>query len=132
MASDNMGLATTLMASIVGAGVAREFIGYARLYGVLTRLDQIEADPENAPIPTETSALFAQASYVVSWVDERRQEGRKRNEALLTYAGRFRPDLLVPTIKRMTDRQRGLTSLPQYGPLMMKHISLAEATVAAR
>lgn len=132
LSSDNMGLATTLLASMVGAGVAREFIGYARLYGVLTPLAAIEADPKNAPIPKEMSALFAQASYLISWVSEERTAGRKRNTALLIYAGRLRPDLLVPTIQRMVRKQQAITQMAEYSAILRDHLGLVEATVAAR
>jgi hypothetical protein len=131
LADRNRGLATTLLAGYVGAGMAREFIGYASVYGVLTRLETILANPETAPLPTEQSALHAQALFVVNWTSTDTTADAKRDNAkLLAYAARLRGDLVAPTVVKMQRKAPGVKQLPNYGPLMVKHIDLIEATTA--
>jgi hypothetical protein len=132
LSDKNRGLATTLLAGYVGAGVAREFIGYASVYGVLTRLDAILADPEGAPVPKEQSALYAQALFVVNWTrNEATTEAKRDNAKLLTYVSRLRGDLVAPTIVKMQRKAPGVKQLPNYATVAMKHIDLIEATMAA-
>ena len=48
-----------MLAGTLGEGVAREFIGFCKIYQNLPRIEQIVANPEGTPVPIEPSILFA-------------------------------------------------------------------------
>jgi hypothetical protein len=48
-----------MLAGTLSEGVAREFLGYIRIYTELPRIDQITATPESLSVPGEPSILFA-------------------------------------------------------------------------
>lgn len=48
-----------LLAGTVGEGMAREFIGYTRIFDQLPTTAQIRQNPKGIPMPDEPSVLFA-------------------------------------------------------------------------
>lgn len=48
-----------MLAGTLSEGVAREFIGFCKIYQNLPRIEQIVANPEGTTVPTEPSILFA-------------------------------------------------------------------------
>lgn len=48
-----------MLAGTLGEGVAREFIGFCKIYQNLPRIEQIMANPEGITVPVEPSILFA-------------------------------------------------------------------------
>lgn len=48
-----------MLAGTLGEGVAREFIGFCKIYQNLPHIDQIVASPDTIKVPTEPSILFA-------------------------------------------------------------------------
>lgn len=127
--SETAAEATTLLSGYIGVGAAREFVQFAKVRHQLTSLRDILRDPERASLPTQPDALFAQSSYVVAWT-----EGRTKAElsAMLTYVGRLRADLRVPTLIRMLEVTDGkLAAVAGYGQLVAQNAGLAQATAAA-
>lgn len=48
-----------LLAGTISEGVAREFIGFCKIYKNLPKMDEVIARPEATPVPDEPSILFA-------------------------------------------------------------------------
>ena len=48
-----------MLAGTVGEGVAREFLGFCKIFQNLPQIPQIIANPEEVAVPTEPSILFA-------------------------------------------------------------------------
>jgi len=48
-----------MLAGTIGEGLAREFVGFCKIYKDLPKLEQIIASPETIKVPNEPSILFA-------------------------------------------------------------------------
>jgi hypothetical protein len=121
---DHVGDATALLAGDIGASVAREFITFAKVRHQLTTLDDILRDPDSAALPTDPSALYAQASYVVAWTT------KTNAEKLVRYVARLRPDLRVPTVQQMLKREPAVSRTPIYAQMMKDNFGLMQAVAA--
>jgi len=72
-----------LLTGAVGQGAAIELEGFIRTFSSLPNLDQVLADPRNAPIPGETSAKYAVAGALA------KKANAAHLSAIMTYLGRF-------------------------------------------
>lgn len=121
-APDNRGVATAFLSGYIGEGAATEFMRFGEVRKYLTPLQEIIADPEEARIPEDTGAMFAMASYIISWVD------KDNCEALLTYAMRMRKDMVVSTIAAMRDRCPAIMRLKVFSAFAAENHGLLIAT----
>lgn len=121
---DHVGDATALLAGDIGAAVAREFITFAKVRHSLKTLAEILADPHNCDLPVDPSALYAQASYIVSWTT------KANCEKLMIYVARLRPDLRVPTIQQMLKREPAVARSAVYAETMKHNFGLMQAVAA--
>jgi hypothetical protein len=48
-----------MLAGTISEGVAREFLGFCKIYQNLPTMEQIQTNPEGIPVPDEPSVLFA-------------------------------------------------------------------------
>jgi hypothetical protein len=60
------GLEYELISGAAGEGFAAEFMGFLRIFESLPDLATILADPDNSPVPTEPSVLFAVVGALVA------------------------------------------------------------------
>lgn len=95
-----------LLASMVGEGVAREFIAYTKLYKDLITYDAIVANPDTAPIPSNLGTQWATMSMITSEVD-----GKTANEASI-YLERLGMELQVCAMREIKNR-KGIDFLKQ-------------------
>lgn len=137
---DNAPVATALFAGDVGRGVAHEFVMYGKVRHLLTPLEEILDDPENARLPTDHSAIYAQAGYVTAWAGRRTDRSGKpesskdwfdRAEKLLQYLGRMRSDMLAPAMQQFMDICPSITRSPHFSRLARENQGLLMATGAA-
>lgn len=56
------------LSGIISEGVAREFIGYCKVFKDLPSIDTILASPNSTPIPSEPSARFAVAAHIAEYM----------------------------------------------------------------
>jgi len=122
---EHVGEATALLGSTVGMTVAREFVTYAKVRHQLTPLSTIEADPDNAPLPVDPSALYAQCAYVIAWTT------KKNCDKLIRFVARLRPDLRVPTVQAMSKREPAVVRTPEYSEMLRSNIGLVQAVAAS-
>ena len=60
----------SLLAGTISEGVAREYIGYVKVYQNLPHIDKILANPESTPIPTEPSERYATSSHIAEHITQ--------------------------------------------------------------
>ena len=64
-----------LYKGIVGEGVASEFLAHLKVYGKLPKPELCLTQPEDAPVPTDPSSLYALCGSLASVVNEKLVEG---------------------------------------------------------
>lgn len=58
-----------LLAGTISEGVAREFMGFMKIYADLPTIQELENDPEGMPVPGEPSVLFALTGSIAHNID---------------------------------------------------------------
>lgn len=123
---DSRADATAILAAYIGGGNAVQFMNYAKMADQLTPLDAIVADPSKAPVPEAPDAAFAQALYLVSWLDA------KNVDALMIYLSRMRRDLRVPTAQSMLDKDKSAVARSkEFTKFALENGGLIQTTAAA-
>lgn len=124
--------ATIIASGYVGAGVAKEFVSFCRVATTLTPLKAILADPKGCAVPETSGAAFAQASYLIEWTPTgRTAKDMEAMEAMMTFLGRLRADMLVSTALRMLAKNPSLTRTLAYGEMARANKGLIGATLSA-
>lgn len=100
--SDNSIPPTSLAAGTVSHGVATEFRTYTEIYSKLTSIDQVMADPDNAPIPQEPSHLFAMSGSLAHHMKPTNME------KLIRYMNRMPPEFQVVCLREAVRRKKEL------------------------
>lgn len=107
-----------LFASLIGDAVAAELDGFIELYRSLGSLDDIVADPDNAPVPTESSTRFAVCTGLG------RIANRKNFAAIIRYAQRLNRESEILTVTDATGRDENLKNVAAYGSWAVRNQSV--------
>jgi hypothetical protein len=107
----------------VGRDVGTEMEAFVSVYQSFTTIDQILADPENAPIPSEPSHVYAVAAALANLAD------RKNFANVITYADRLPADIGTMCVLVAVERDKKLTSVAAYGKWTVanSHVTLGLA-----
>jgi hypothetical protein len=98
-----------LFASLIGDAYAAELDGFIELYRSLGSLDDIVADPDGAPVPTEPSCRYAVCTGLG------RLATRKNFPAIIRYAKRLNRESEVLVVTDATGRDESLKNIAAYG-----------------
>jgi hypothetical protein len=82
-----------LIIGTIGEGPGAEFLSFCRVYGSLPTLDQLLIDPENAPLSTEVSVMYAMTGFIAHNINE------SNAQALMTYVSRMSLEFQIITIR---------------------------------
>ena len=87
-----------LLSGVISEGVAREFIGFTRVYKELPKIEAITSDPDTVHIPQEPSVLFALSGSLAN-------HATKDNIGkLMKYIQRMPEEFQVVTLKETVRR----------------------------
>jgi hypothetical protein len=98
-----------LFASLVGDAYAADLEAFLELYRSLGSLDDIIADPDGAPVPTEPSCRFAVCTGLG------RMATRKSLPSIITYAKRLPRESEILVVHDATTRDEKLKETQAYG-----------------
>lgn len=98
-----------LFASLIGDAYASELDGFIELYRSLGDLDDIVADPDGAPVPSEPSCRYAVCTGLA------RMATRKNFPAIIRYAKRLNRESEVLVVTDATGRDGSLKNTATYG-----------------
>lgn len=87
-----------ILASLIGEGVASEFLGYLKLQDELPSFEAILANPKTAPMGKDLSILWATMGMVCYKVSE------KTLAAIIEYIQRFSDDLQIVAMREISQR----------------------------
>lgn len=104
------------IAGLVGEGVAIELRSWNKLYASLPSIEKIFNGTEHT-VPTNTDAIYALASAMVTYAREHKTDMRKIRNSIV-YADRLPPDFSVMLMKDYMAIEKGykekLLSLPEF------------------
>lgn len=87
-----------LLAGTVSEGVAREFMGFCRIYQDLPQIDQICKDPENTPLSSDPATMYAVCGTIGA-------HAHKDNvNALMRYVLRMPLEFQIITLRDLVKR----------------------------
>jgi len=112
------GLEYELTGGAAGEGFAAEFIGFLNIYKELPDIPTLIQNPEQAPVPTEPSLLFAICGALVHKAE------RKNFANILRYANRIPAEFQVLLVKDAIKRNKALSSTPEFSAWAVKHSDL--------
>lgn len=95
-----------LLAGTISEGVAREFIGFCKIYADLPTVAQIVAAPEKVAVPQEPSILFALTGSLAH------NATPENCEPLLKYVSRLPAEFQVVCLRETVRRNPALTANP--------------------
>lgn len=99
-------MALYIYAGTVGEGVAREFIGFCKVYHSLPTIEQIKRDPEGIEMPTEPGTLYALTGSLG-------ENANKDNaDQLMKYITRMPLDFQVVTLRQIVFNDRSMMHIP--------------------
>lgn len=87
-----------ILASLIGEGVASEFLGYLKLQDELPSFETIIANPKTAPLGKDLSILWATMGMVCYKVSE------KTLATIIEYIQRFSDDLQIVAMREISQR----------------------------
>ncbi len=112
------GLEYELTSGAAGEGFAAEFIGFLNIYKELPDIPTLIQNPEQAPVPTEPSLLFAICGALVHKAE------RKNFANILRYANRIPAEFQVLLVKDAIKHNKALSSTPEFNAWAVKHADL--------
>lgn len=95
-----------MLAGTVSEGIAREFLGFCKIYENLPKMSQIISAPEHTPVPVETSILFALTGSISH------NTTTDNLEQLMKYVVRLPVEFQVVTLKETVRRNKAILSHP--------------------
>ena len=95
-------LALCIYAGTVGEGVAREFIGFCKVYHNLPRISEIVKAPEQVEIPREPGTLYALTGALAENAD------KDNIDALMRFIKRMPLDFQVVTLRQIIFQDRSM------------------------
>lgn len=90
------------LAGALGEGMAREFLGYCKVYMQLPGLEEILRAPTTIPVPDERSIIWAITGSIATWAKE------SILDKLMLFVDRFPKEFQVVTLREMVRRQPAL------------------------
>lgn len=91
-----------MLAGTISEGVAREFVGYCKIFNDLPKIEQIIAAPETTKVPEEPSILFAMTGHIA-------EKANKENCAnLIQYLHRFPAEFQIICMRELVRRDKSL------------------------
>ena len=114
-------LLPSLIAGAVGPQAAIEFVGYVRLWATLPKIEEILADPKNAPLPVGASCMYA-----VSAALSRRMTEKTFGNGIV-YMERLPVEYLIACVTDAIRRSPDLKRVPLYTKFCIKHSDLVIA-----
>jgi hypothetical protein len=94
------------LVGVLGEGMAREFLGYCKIYGQLPTQEEILAAPNIVAVPDDRSVLWAITGSIACWVKEQ-TVGK-----LMEYVNRFPKEFQVVCLKEMVKRNAAISQTP--------------------
>lgn len=91
-----------LLAGTISAGVAQEFIQFAKIYADLPKMVDILARPDTAPVPSEPSTKYAMATVIADAFED------KTADKLVIYVKRYPVEFQVVMLRMVHARQPAL------------------------
>ena len=82
-----------MLAGTISEGVAREFIGFCKIYQSLPTMDQIQSNPEAITVPDEPSVLFALTGSIAHNIN------KENATSLMKFVERLPVEFQVVTMK---------------------------------
>lgn len=95
-----------LLAGTLSEGVAREFVGFCKIYQELVTPAQIIANPEGIKVPTEPSVLFALTGSIAHNMDT------KTSEAYMKFVSRLPVEFQVVCLREVVRRNKTMLTNP--------------------
>lgn len=95
-----------LLAGTVSEGIAREFVGYTKVYKDLPTVTQIVNAPDTIEVPTEPSTLYALSGALACYFEE------DNAESLVTFISRMPPEFSIITLKDVNKRNPDVARIP--------------------
>jgi hypothetical protein len=106
----------SLIAGLVGCGVAVEFRTWAKVYGQLPDIKDI-FDGKMPPLPTNTDAMYALTASMVAYAREHKNEMHRITNSII-YADKMPPDFSAVLMKDYMyiekDYKQKLMSIPEF------------------
>ncbi len=110
----------SIISGTVGEGAAVEFCAFLNVFEQIESPSKIIADPDNAKIPVNTSALIATCSALIAQVDE------DNFEAVIKYALRLRREMTEFLVGACTKRHHELLETTAFIRYVMKLEKMSE------
>lgn len=95
-----------LLAGTLSEGVAREFIGYRKIYAKLPTIDKILSNPKELAVPEEPSILYALTGSLANNATESNIAG------LMQYVYRLPVEFQVVCLREVVRREKTLSAHP--------------------
>ena len=95
-----------MLTGVISEGVAREFIGFCKIYQNLPTMDQIKASPEGITVPSEPSILFALTGSLAHNMNQ------ENCAELMKFIIRLPVEFQVITLREVKRRKQELLSNP--------------------
>ena len=95
-------------ASVVGDGVAGEFITYRDVETLMPDIEQVLQHPGTTSVPTESSVLYATCGALASKAND------TTFAAILKYAGRMPPEYQLITVRDSLSKDMALRANPAF------------------
>lgn len=109
-------LTIPLVSSLVGDGIAMEFISHAKLFNQLIDFNDIIKNPTNTPIPSELSIAWATISMVANKIDV------SNYQTVIKYVERFGGEFIIMFLKEVKGRDISLFTKLGMTPQMLEFI----------
>lgn len=103
---DDDSIRLPMLAGVLSEGVAREFLGFIKIYKELPTIAQIEANPDGVPVSEEPSILWALAGSLSSKVTD------SNIAKLLKYVKRIPAEFQVFTLRQTVRRNEHMLDHP--------------------
>jgi len=106
-----------LLAGTVSEGVAREFVGYTKVYKDLPTIKQIVNAPATINVPEEPSTLFALSGSLAAHFEE------DIAEPLVKFISRMPPEFSIITLKDVNKRNPDVARIPCVSKWITANVS---------
>ena len=131
LVSDDVDEMYSLIAGLVGTGVAVEFRTYAKVYHELPNIEDIFAG-KNPPAPKGTDALYALVSSMTAYARAHKEDMGQIAKSM-TYANALPPDFSVVLLKDYMYIEKGykekLMHLPEFARWLQSKGSLLNGNI---
>lgn len=93
-----------LLAGTISEGVAREFIGFCKIYKSLPKMEEVIARPEATPVPDEPSILFAMTGAIAHYA------AKDNMDSLMKFVKRLPVEFQVVCLREAIKRNKDIIS----------------------